>query len=154
MSEVWVRLFQPGDAEAFRRLNEEWIERYFRLEEKDRKMLGNPQGQILDPGGAILVAEADGAAVGCCALILSSPDTFELAKMAVTDAYQGRGLGRKLLAAAIEAARSRGASRLFLETNSRMTPAVRLYESMGFMHAARVRQSDYDRSDVYMELPL
>jgi putative acetyltransferase len=154
MSEVRIRPFQPGDAEAFRRLNEEWIDRYFRLEEKDRKMLGDPQGQILDPGGAILIAEADGSAVGCCALILSSPGTFELAKMAVTDAWQGRGLGRKLLAAAIQTARSTGASRLFLETNSRMTPAVRLYESMGFMHAARVRQSDYDRSDVYMELPL
>src|SRR5262249_13924678 len=117
-------------------------------------MLGDPQAQILDPGGAILIAEADGSTVGCCALILSSLGTFELAKMAVTEAYQGRGLGKMLLARAIETARSMGASRLFLESNSRMTPAVRLYESMGFMHAARARQSDYDRSDVYMELPL
>jgi GNAT superfamily N-acetyltransferase len=154
MSDLRIRPFQAGDEDAFRRLNEEWIERYFRLEEKDRKMLGDPRGQILDPGGAILIAEVEGAAVGCCALIASGPDTFELAKMAVTDAYRGRGLGRSLLASAIDTARSMGAVRLFLETNSKMTPAVRLYESMGFMHAQRVQESDYARSDVYMELPL
>jgi putative acetyltransferase len=154
MSDLRIRPFQAGDEDAFRRLNEEWIERYFRLEEKDRKMLGDPRGQILDPGGAILIAEVEGAAVGCCALIASGPDTLELAKMAVTDAYQGRGLGRSLLASAIDTARSMGAVRLFLETNSKMTPAVRLYESMGFMHAQRVQESDYARSDVYMELPL
>src|SRR4029450_13265913 len=120
MSEVLIRPFRAGDEDAFRRLNEEWIERYFQIEEKDRKMLGDPRGQILDSGGAIQIAEVEGAVVGCCALIRNAPGTFELAKMAVTDAYQGRGLGRSLLASAIDTARSMGAVRLFLETNSTM----------------------------------
>src|SRR5690349_6913641 len=115
MSEVRIRQFQPGDEEAFRRLNEEWIERYFRIEEKDRETLGDPHGEILDPGGAILIAESDGVAVGCCALIRAAPGTFELAKMAVTGQHHGRGLGRELVAAAIATARSMGGNRLFLE---------------------------------------
>jgi putative acetyltransferase len=154
MSEVRIRQFQPGDEEAFRRLNEEWIERYFRIEEKDRETLGDPHGEILDPGGAILIAESNGVAVGCCALIPAAPGTFELAKMAVTGQHQGQGLGRELVAAAIRTARSMGGKRLFLETNSKLAPALRLYERAGFAHAARVHQSEYDRSDVYMEMVL
>ena len=41
-SKIAIRAYQPEDAAAFRSLNEEWIERYFRLEDKDRKNLENP----------------------------------------------------------------------------------------------------------------
>ena len=69
MFEVVFRNFKPQDREAFRTLNEQWIEKYFQLEEKDRQSLGDPEGQILAKGGHILVAERDGQLVGCCALM-------------------------------------------------------------------------------------
>jgi putative acetyltransferase len=49
-----------------------------------------------------------------------------------------------------------GARRLYLETNHMLTPAIRLYESMGFKHidAKRIIPSQYARADVYMELML
>ena len=49
-----------------------------------------------------------------------------------------------------------GGRRLWLETNRAMTPAIRLYESMGFRHvpAERAIPSLYARSDVQMEMPL
>src|SRR5262245_36638118 len=133
MSEVRIRAFQAGDEETFRILNEEWIERYFRIEEPDRKTLNNPRGSILDRGGAIFIAEEDGRAVGCCALIPNEPGVLELAKMAVTESSQGRGIGAGLMAAAVEAARAMGAARLMLETNSTMGPAIRLYARSGFV---------------------
>ena len=73
--------------------------------------------------------------------------------MAVTPAWQGRGLGRKLLEHVIHQARQLKAKRLYLETNSRLVPAIRLYESLGFRHlpADRVIPSPYQRADVYME---
>jgi hypothetical protein len=40
MAGVIVREFEPGDAEAFRDLNVEWIERYFKLEQSDRDVYG------------------------------------------------------------------------------------------------------------------
>src|SRR3981081_2008076 len=67
-SEIAFRLFQPGDAEAFRELNEAWIARYFRLEEQDRVQLADPEGYILRPGGQIAMAVAGGERVGCWAL--------------------------------------------------------------------------------------
>ena len=152
MSEIRIRPFAPGDEGAFFALNQAWIEQYFRMEEKDRKTLGDPVGQILAPGGEILMAEESGAAIGCCALIPLGEDAYELAKMAVSPRYQGRGVGRMLMDAAIATARARGARRLFLETNGKLAPAIRLYEAAGFVHVQRTTPSEYDRSDVCMEM--
>ena len=153
-SRIFIRSFQSEDSAHFRRLNEEWITHYFRLEEKDSQSLNDPSQYILLPGGYIAMAFVEENAVGCCALIRLEDATFEVAKMAVTPAWQGRGLGRNLLEHVIDQARQLQAKRLYLETNSRLVPAIRLYESLGFRHLAadRVISSPYQRADVYMEL--
>jgi GNAT superfamily N-acetyltransferase len=101
-AEIGIRQFQPGDATAFRRLNEEWITRYFRIEPMEAPLLADPQAMILDAGGRIFFATAGERCVGCCALMRMSDKEFEVAKMAVEPAYQGSGIGRKLLDAVIE----------------------------------------------------
>ncbi|HTW60137.1 MAG TPA: GNAT family N-acetyltransferase [Terriglobales bacterium] len=153
-SAVTIREFQPGDESSFRKLNEEWITRYFRIEPKEQEVLADPKGSILDPGGRILFATVGNQCVGCCALRRMSDTEFEVAKMAVTPAFQGAGIGRKVLHSCIEAGRAMGARRLYLETNHTLTPAIRLYESEGFRHipAERITPSPYARADVYMEL--
>ena len=153
-SEITIREFQPGDEIYFRKLNEEWIERYFRVEPKEAIILADPKGMILHSGGKIFFAVIDDRCVGCCALRRMSDTEFEVAKMAVTPAYQGAGIGRKLLHAVIEAGRAMGARRLYLETNHRLEPAIRLYESVGFRHLSpeEIIPSPYARADVYMEL--
>jgi putative acetyltransferase len=151
---VVIREFQPGDEHAFRALNQEWIERYFRIEAPDLEVLSNPVTAILEPGGRIFLAIRDGQTVGCCALIQMDDGEYEVAKMAVSPDAQGGGIGRILLAAVIEAARQAGARRLFLETNHILTPAIHLYESLGFQHVAAEHPSPYARSDVTMELLL
>jgi GNAT superfamily N-acetyltransferase len=156
ISEVQIREFQAGDEAAWRELNEEWITHYFRLEEKDKKVLNDPQGNILDAGGKILFAISGGRYLGCCALLRMGDAEFEVAKMAVTGASQGAGIGRKLLEATIETGRKAGATRLYLETNHALTPAIRLYESVGFKHLPpeKITPSPYERADVYMEMLL
>ena len=148
--------FQPGDESAFRALNVEWIERYFRIEPPDEAVLSNPQSAILDRGGRIFFAILNETPIGCCALIHLHEGEFEVAKMAVSPSAQGQGIGRALLTAVIEAARQSGVRRLSLETNRVLTPAIRLYESCGFTHipADRLHPSPYARSDVAMELLL
>jgi GNAT superfamily N-acetyltransferase len=155
-AEIVIRQFQPGDAAAFRRLNEEWITRYFRIEAKEESVLADPQRTILDPGGRIFFATAGERCVGCCALIRRGDKEFEVAKMAVEPSYQRAGIGRRLLLAAIEEGHNAGAPRLYLETNHVLTPAIRLYESLGFKHIPenRIVPSQYARADVHMELIL
>ncbi len=155
-TELIIREFKPGDETAFRRLNEEWIVRYFALETKDDEMLADPQRTILDRGGRILFAIRGDEVVGCCALLAAGLREFEVAKMAVTESYRAAGIGRRLLAETIAVARIAGATRLYLETNHKLAPAIRLYESLGFRHIPpeRIVPSPYERADVYMEQEL
>lgn len=148
---IQLRPFQPGDAEAFRRLNEAWIEKFFGLEEADKKILNNPEGYVLTKGGHIFFAVANGTPVGCCALVPIADGVFEVAKMAVAESLQGLGIGRRILAYTIEQGRALGASKLYLETNSRLANAIHLYESLGFKHLPP-KPSPYVRANVFMEL--
>ena len=149
---MFVRAFEPGDEAAFRDINLEWIERYFAVEQKDREVLGNPQKYILDPGGAILVAMDDATPVGVVSLVVMENDTVELAKMGVRPQAQGKGAGRMLMSAAVEAARTMGAKRVYIETNSVLAPALKLYRDAGFQPLKELKPSPYARADVQLEL--
>jgi GNAT superfamily N-acetyltransferase len=149
-----IRSFRPGDEAAFRALNEAWISRYFRLEPADEKVLSNPLSTIIDPGGQIIFALVNDLHVGCCALLPTNDTEFEVAKMAVSTDWQGRGIGRAVLAATIDKAREMGAKRLYLETNHQLAPAIHLYEALGFRHVPkeRLHASPYARADVFLEM--
>ena len=160
VEQVEIRAFRAGsreDAEAFRDLNVEWIERFFGMEEHDSEMLGDPEGYILRPGGHIVMAFVGERAMGCCALIPVRPGVYpgvyEVAKMAVSAESRGRGIGRKVLEATVAQARAMGATLLKLETNSKLTNAVHLYESIGFRHLPP-EPSPYSRANVFMEMAL
>ena len=109
--DVLIRPYAPADAQALHDLNMEWLTAYFQVEPKDEATLSDPEGTVLARGGQIFLADWEGQTVGCVAL-LPIPDGFEVAKMAVTPAVQGRGVGRQLLGYAIEWARAQGARRL------------------------------------------
>jgi GNAT superfamily N-acetyltransferase len=151
---VTIEPYRKGLAPVFERLNREWIERLFRVEPADAEVLGDPERTILTPGGQIFFARLDGEIVGTAAALPHGAGQFELAKMAVTPACQGRGIGALLGQAVIAFARSAGAERLFLLTNSRLTGAIRLYERLGFEHRPLPPETGYTRADVYMERPL
>ena len=153
---IEFRPFRAGDAEAFRVLNEAWIERHFGIEEKDRSTLGDPEGKILAEGGHIFMAVDGDTAVGCCALIFLRPGVYEAAKMTVAESYRGRGLGRRLLEYTIAQASALGAASLYLETNDSLLDAIHLYEALGFRHLPpeRVTPSPYARANVFMDLAL
>lgn len=153
---VQIREFEVGDAEAFRRLNEEWISRHFTLEPRDHETLGKPMEHIIAPGGSILMAWLGSEPVGCCALIPFSSGVYELAKMAVAPELRGRGMGRLILSAAIEKGRELGARSLFLGSSTKLKNAVHLYESYGFRHLEpdEIPPMPYNRADVFMSLTL
>lgn len=154
---IEIRPLRPGDdASAFRTLNEEWITRYFAIEEKDIETLGDPENSILRKDGHILMVYDEAKPVGCVALIPMGTGVFELSKMAVSQHLRGRGIGRRLLESAIEHARAIGASSLFLGSSTKLPEAVHLYESVGFRHvpAEMLPPMPYARADVFMRLTL
>ncbi|MGQ0429391.1 MAG: GNAT family N-acetyltransferase [Gammaproteobacteria bacterium] len=154
MSSIEIVPFRPELAAAFRRLNLAWIERLFKIETPDLKVLDDPESAIVAQGGMILFALDGVRAIGTVAMIRVDAARYELAKMAVAATHQRRGIGEMLGAAGIAWARGVGAKTVFLETNSRLANAIRLYERLGFRHAVHPHPSDYTRADVYMELPI
>jgi putative acetyltransferase len=148
-------LRDDADAASFRSLNEEWIARYFAIETQDRRQLDDPIAAYIDTGGEILIAELDGRAVGCVALMPDGTGAYELSKMAIAPKLRGQGAGRALLSAAIDHARALGASSLFLGSSRKLANAVQLYEALGFEHVApETLHMPYARADVFMQLTL
>ncbi|MBA4012319.1 MAG: MarR family transcriptional regulator [Phenylobacterium sp.] len=150
-----VRDFTDDLAEAFYRINAEWIEAMFTLEANDIDLMSNPRARIIDPGGAILFAQAEGlGVVGTCAIMKAKDGWYELTKMGVSESARGRKVGEFLLAKAIERARAMGAAdQLYLLTNTKCGPAIHLYEKLGFQHDAEVMAlfgARYERCDVAM----
>ena len=87
--------FEPRHAQAFQALNEAWISKYFVIEPKDREVLGDPQGKIIDKGGRVFMALKEGEPVGCAALLKMDDGGYEVAKMTVSETLRGSGLGRR-----------------------------------------------------------
>ncbi len=155
MSAVAIVPFQPALGPQFERLNREWIERYFVIEPPDLAVFEDPHAAIIAPGGQIFFAVEGDSVLGTCAVLKkSAPGEMELAKMAVAPAAQGRGIGRLLGEAAIAFAKAAGATRLVLVSNSRLTPALSLYDRLGFHNAPVPIAYRYTRGDVYMTLDL
>jgi len=150
---VTILDFEPEHAAKFRELNEEWITRYFVMEEADHKSLGDPQGYILDKGGYILMAKYNNELVGTCALINEGNGLYELAKMAVTPKAQGLKIGKLLGEAAIQKAKAAGANKVYLVSNRRLETALNLYKRLGFVEVP-MPPSIYERANIKMEIEL
>lgn len=153
--DVKIVEYEPKYQSAFKALNEEWISTYFEMEETDYKSLDNPQEYILRKGGKILVALYKDEPLGVCALIkMNDKDyDFEMAKMAVSPKAQGKNIGWLLGQAIINSAKELGASKLYLESNTILKPAINLYYKMGFERITG-RPTPYKRANIQMELDL
>jgi GNAT superfamily N-acetyltransferase len=144
--------FDPRWREDFATLNLEWLERWFVVEPFDREVLGHPERYVLADGGRILFAvDAADRALGTVALMHGGEGVYELTKMAVAPDARGCGIGRRLVRAALDVYRTLDARELFLESSSKLGPALALYQSVGFRHHPAPRPgSHYARADVHM----
>jgi DNA-binding MarR family transcriptional regulator/GNAT superfamily N-acetyltransferase len=152
--EVEIVQFEPKYAADFARLNYEWIEQYFTIEDHDHEMLDDPVQYIIKPGGQIFLALVGGEAVGTVALINDRDNSFELAKMAVTSKYRGLKIGEKLMNDCLDHARRAGKAKVFLLSNRKLIPAISLYRKFGFEEVPLDPNNLYQRTDIQMELIL
>lgn len=137
--------------EDFIRLNEQWISAHFSIEESDRKLAANPF-RIVSDGGHIISLVENGRVVGVCALFKVSEDRYELARMAVEPSERGKGYGEALITAALSRARDKGASTIYLNSNTVLAPAIALYRKHGFKTLSEGPHAEYARCNIVMEL--
>jgi putative acetyltransferase len=146
--------FEPGDRDAFAALNLAWLVGHGLLEPADEHQLHDPDTHIFARGGEIFMARLDGTTVGCCAAIPHGQGVIEVAKLAVDPSAQGHGIGRKLVHAALRFGQARQCTTAMLTSSTRLTAALRLYESLGFAYRPVPPDVPYLTVDVYMELDL
>jgi ribosomal-protein-alanine N-acetyltransferase len=92
--------------------------------------------------GAVALVE-DGAGM---ILVRTVAGEAEVLTVGVRPEARGAGAGRRLVQAALEAARADGAERVFLEVAEDNLAALRLYDGFGFVEVGR-RRRYYPRPD-------
>ncbi|WP_336514257.1 GNAT family N-acetyltransferase [Pollutibacter soli] len=140
-------------AKAFYDLNRKWLDQFNLTESHDLMILDDPQGTIIDRGGAIFVAVEKDEVIGTAAIIKEGDHGFELAKMTVAEAHRGKGISKMLIEKCIEKAKKLGADHLSLFSNHRLKEAIKLYEKYGFEHR-EVKDAPFETADISMILYL
>jgi len=140
-------------ANDFKQLNLEWLNKYNLAESHDLKIINDPEKTMLDGGGYIYLAKADNKIIGTAGLANEGNSVFELVKMAVAPAFQGRGISKMLLEKCLNKARELKAEKVFLYSNSQLTTAIALYKKYGFVNVD-ASNSPLLTADIKMELSL
>lgn len=134
-------------------LNEQWIAHYFELEDVDRNLAKNPFS-IIEKGGYIFTLLVDDKVEGVCALFNDGDGVFELARMAVAAESRGKGLGGKLMEAALLKLQNIGARKVYLVSNTKLESAISLYKKYQFSVVSKGQHPLYSRANIVMERPI
>ncbi len=151
-SNITIKNYESKFDIDFFDLNKAWIEESWILEESDKKDLLNPN-KIIHNGGQVFFALENQKVIGTVAMINSSDDRFELAKMTVQEDFRGKGIANMLMDECLEFAKENNAKEIFLISNDSLTIARNLYDKYGFKEVDLDSQK-YDRGNVKMRLTL
>ncbi|MEN3311221.1 MAG: N-acetyltransferase 8 [Actinomycetota bacterium] len=122
--------FEPAHAESFAALVADTLREFgFEHDPELDRDLDDPAGTYV----ALWIAKAGDEIAGSVALRDLGGGVYELKRMYLRSAHRGRGIGKRLLATALDWARASGARVVRLDTTERMVAARRLYESAGFI---------------------
>ena len=149
---IVIAAFNKKYSEQFFLLNKAWIEESWRLEDSDKKDLLNPD-KIVENGGQVFFALNNKSVIGTVAMIKSSFDRFELAKMTVQEDFRGKGIANMLMDECLEFAKQNNANEIFLISNDSLIIARKLYDKYGFKEVELDSQK-YNRGNVKMNLKI
>ena len=119
-----IRKATIGDADAIYRLIESFA--------RKGDMLHRPLPEIYDNLRDFFVYEEDGRVLGVCALHVCWEGLGEIRSLAVSEETSGRGVGRELVEACLNEARSLGIKRVFA-----LTYRTPFFEKLGFRSIAK-----------------
>ena len=80
----------------------------------------------------VLIAEADGIAVGCGGLKMYSRNAIEIKRLWVDKEYRGKHIATEIMERLEDRAEREGCTRLILQTRPSMEEAISLYTKRGY----------------------
>lgn len=150
-----VRGATPGDAAAVREIVRGVLEEYGLPPDPggiDRDLEDLDAFYFAHGGGFLVAVDDEGVVVGSCGVVPLDGATWELRKMYLRADARGQGLGKRLLAHALDFVRGHGGKRVELETASVLVEAIALYTRAGFRPLPR--SPDAKRCDKVFALDL
>ena len=133
--EVVIVSYHESLAPWFKSINVEWLNKHFDVTPQDLDILENPE-RIINSGGEILFAIVGENVVGTAAILKIDVATVELIKMGVDSSFQGKGVGKALMAEVLNEAIKMKATKIILETAMSLVPAISLYKKAGFIQTS------------------
>jgi N-acetylglutamate synthase-like GNAT family acetyltransferase len=153
VSQLEIIHYDDALAIDFAALNKAWLQKYFVVEPIDEIMLEHPKHYFIDKGGFIFFAKLDDKVAGTVALLKVSEGIFELSKMAVSEEFQGRKIGNKLVEHCIEVARELKVKKVILYSNTKLENAIHLFRKFGFIEVP-LDEVEYKRANIKMEMDI
>jgi mannose-6-phosphate isomerase-like protein (cupin superfamily)/N-acetylglutamate synthase-like GNAT family acetyltransferase len=139
--------------EYVKKLNVEWLEKYFKVEPNDVVQLSNPKEEIIGKGGLIFYTKYNGEIAGTASLLKMENGIYELGKMAVTERCKGLGIGNVLMDYSLILAKQLNAKELILYSNTSLIPAISMYKKYGF-EEIQMESGHYERANIKMRKQL
>lgn len=142
--------FEEKYRQDFIDFNTEWIVTNFGfLEEHDKETFAAIDDRLKE-GAMIFFAVEDGVALATCMATPMEGATWEICKLGSNGKFPHKGAGSAVFEAAMKWALGHGAQRLFIISNSKLKPAIHIYEKFGFKEI-KLKDYEYIRGDIAFE---
>jgi DNA-binding MarR family transcriptional regulator/N-acetylglutamate synthase-like GNAT family acetyltransferase len=138
----------------FTKLNYEWLEKYFELDKEDRRILKNPEKEIIKKGGEIFFAILSENVVGTCSVTKIDDTSFNIKNICVTEKEKGRQIGKKLALTSIGYAVEKDAERITININNKFNTALNLFRGLGFKEVKKEGDNQNKGELIFMKLDL
>lgn len=136
--------------DKFVEYNTDWIvDNFGFLEKEDKETFENIEYDIQN-GAMIYFAVENDEVLATCMTKPMENGTWEICKLASNKHRSHKGCGSAVFEAAMEWAVNHGATRLFMLSNSKLKPALHIYEKFGFKEI-KLDNYEYIRGDIAFE---
>ncbi|MCM1253452.1 MAG: GNAT family N-acetyltransferase [Clostridium sp.] len=142
--------FEEKYRQAFIDFNTDWIVSNFGFLEEHDKETFQKIDEELKSGAMIFFAVENEIPLACCMSMPMEGGTWEICKLGSNKNISHKGAGNLVFKAAMDWALEHGAKRLFILSNSRLKPALHIYEKYGFKEI-KLDNYEYVRGDIAYE---
>lgn len=142
--------FEEKYRQAFIDFNTDWIVSNFGFLEEHDKETFKKIDEELNNGAMIFFAVENEIPLACCMSMPLENATWEICKLGSNKNVPHKGAGNLVFKASMEWALEHGAKRLFILSNSKLKPALHIYEKNGFKEI-KLDNYEYVRGDIAFE---
>lgn len=142
--------FEEKYRQDFIQFNTDWIvDNFGFLEDEDIETFEKIDDELKE-GAMIYFAVENEVALACCMAKPMQDGTWEICKLGSNKNHSHKGCGSAVFEAAMNWAVDHGAKRLFILSNSKLKPAIHIYEKYGFKEI-KLDNYEYVRGDIAFE---